>query len=511
MSNVAGRELELKLQLTHDELQRLDAAPMLREWTVGEPRTRTLRSIYFDTPDHRLREAGISFRVRSDGEKWVQTVKTGTHVSNGVSHPGELEVTVGKPEPDLKSVKDVKLRRKIARVMHGSALEAVFETVVKRTARQLHTPAGELELALDEGVVRTTAAETPLCEAELELKSGSPASLLEAAAKLFGDEQVRLADRSKADRGYDLATGRAEDAPLPTHAEKVVLSESATCREALAAMMRSATQQIFANRPVVLETDDPAGAHQLRIGLRRLRSALWAFRPLLDTPGSRDMDAHARDLARVVGELRDADVFIEYIYGQASGVMDGHPGLHPLKEALSAHRLQKRDAARAALQGQHWSALQIYLALLPRSLEEVKSLNRPVAKFASKALSGAWKKVAKKGGRIGSLKGEERHKMRKLLKKLRYIVEFFGSLYPPANVKPFVMQLKKLQDVFGYVNDVVTASQLEGISDEHCREDRECQRATGFVIGWHVSQAATSWAGAERDWKNLEKSRRFWE
>ena len=86
--------------------------------------------------------------------------------------------------------------------------------------------------------------------------------------------------------------------------------------------------------------------------------------------------------------------------------------------------------------------------------------------------------------------------MRKLLKKLRYIVEFFGSLYPPANVKPFVMQLKKLQDVFGYVNDVVTASQLEGISDEHCREDRECQRATGFVIGWHVSQAATSWAGA---------------
>ena len=94
--------------------------------------------------------------------------------------------------------------------------------------------------------------------------------------------------------------------------------------------------------------------------------------------------------------------------------------------------------------------------------------------------------------------------MRKLLKKLRYIVEFFGSLYKPTDVKPFVMQLKKLQDVFGYVNDVVTASQLEGISDEHCREDRECQRATGFVIGWHASQAATS---LDRGRDGLEKSR----
>ena len=94
MNNAARRELELKLELTHEELRRLDAAPMLREWTVGEPRTRTLRSIYFDTPDHRLRGAGISFRLRSDGETWVQTVKTGTHVSAGVSHPGELEVAV---------------------------------------------------------------------------------------------------------------------------------------------------------------------------------------------------------------------------------------------------------------------------------------------------------------------------------------------------------------------------------------------------------------------------------
>ena len=128
--------------------------------TVGEPRTRTLRSIYFDTPDHRLRGAGISFRLRSDGRRWVQTVKTGTHVGAGVSHPGELEGAVVKPEPDLKSVKDAKLRREIARVMHGSALGACL-----RDGGQAHGAAAAYsfrrarELALDEGIVRAEAAE----------------------------------------------------------------------------------------------------------------------------------------------------------------------------------------------------------------------------------------------------------------------------------------------------------------------------------------------------------------
>jgi triphosphatase len=510
MGNVAGRELELKFELSHDELVRLDAQPMLREWTVGDPSTRTLRSIYFDTPDHRLRAVGISLRVRSDGEKWVQTVKSDTRVSNGVSHPVELEAVVGAPEPDLSAVSDSKLRRKLARLTNGSALEPIFETVVKRTARLLHTDAADFELALDEGSVRAGSSEKPLCEAELELKSGTANGLLETASKLFGDEPVRLAERSKADQGYDLATGRSKDAPCPARAQNVELAEGATCREALALFVQSATQQIIANRCVVLETDDPEGAHQLRIGLRRLRSALWAFHPLIDTSSTREMDQHARALARVVGELRDADVFIKDIYGSVTGLMKGHPGLQPLKEALTAHRLRRRDAARGALNAKHWSALQLYLTLWPRTIEEIESLDRPVAKFADQALNAAWKKVAKMGKRVAELEGEERHKMRKSLKKLRYAVEYFGSLYRPADVQPFVKQLKKLQDVFGYVNDVVTAGQLEQISEEHCRESRECQRAAGYIVGWHTAEAAHCWTRAENGWKRLARTGCFW-
>ena len=311
-------------------------------------------------------------------------------------------------------------------------------------------------------------------------------------------------------KGYDLATGRSKDAPRPARAQNVQLAEGATCREALALFVQSATEQIIANRSVVLETDDPEGAHQLRIGLRRLRSALLAFQPLIDTPSTREMDQHARALARVAGELRDADVFIKDIYGSVTGLMKGHPGLQPLKEALTAHRLRRRDAARGALDGQHWSALQLYLTLWPRTIEEVESLDRPVVKFAGQALNAAWKKVAKMGKRVAELEGEERHKMRKSLKKLRYAVEYFGSLYRPVDVQPFVKQLKKLQDVFGYVNDVVTAGQLEQISEEHCRESRECQRAAGYIVGWHTAKAAHCWSRAEKGWKRLERTGCFW-
>ena len=336
--------------------------------------------------------------------------------------PDELEVAVGEPEPDLKSVKDVKLRRKIARVMHGSALEAVFETVVKRTARRCILLRESLSLRSMKASCGRQRPRRSVCEAELELDEGHrrACSRPRQSYSAMSRSGLPTGARPTVDTTWRPAaprTLRFRGTPRKSSFLKVPPAV-----EALAAMMQSATQQIFANRPVVLEGYASRRSPSVEDRLAATPDALWAFRPLLDTPASRDMDAHAHDLAQAVGELRDADVLLEDMSGQAAGVINGHAGLHHLEEALSAHRLQKRDAARAALQGKDWSALQLYLALLPRSLEEVKSLDRPVAKFASEALAASWKKVAKKGERIASLKGEDHHKMRKLLKKLRYIV-----------------------------------------------------------------------------------------
>lgn len=508
-SHVVPSDRELKLELTREELQRLDAHPRLVDLAVGRPATRTVRSIFFDTPDQKLRQAGISLSLCSDGDGWVQTVACDA-ARNGASAASATAAATDRPEPDLAAIDSAKLRREVTRLTHGSVLEPAFETVVKRTTRQLHTERGDLELALDEGVIRAGNAERPVCEAELELRSGTADALLETAAALFAEMPLRLAQATNADRGYGLLVSRSGAGPWPERARPLVLAPDATCRDALRGLTHLAAQQISVNRRVTLETDDPEGPHQLRIALRRLRSAIRAFRPLIDTPSTRAMDQHARAVARAVGELRDADVFLDSIYAQAAGIIKGHGGLQPLKEALVKHRARTREQARAALQGSHWSALELYLSLWPRTLGDCAELDRPAVDFAGEALETCWRKVAKKGRHLARLTDEERHALRRRLKRLRYAVEFLSSLYEPGRVRPFLKRLKQLQDVLGYVNDVATARRLEGIAEEFGRDSRECQRAVGYVLGWHGARAAASWEGAQARWDELRKIGRFW-
>jgi triphosphatase len=506
-------EPELKLELTHDELRRLDASQALAPVTVEPPTRQKQRSIYFDTPDQRLRRAGISLRVRSDGTSWLQTVKCGTGVANGVSNPTELETAVGGPEPDLAAIKH-KLGRKIRRLTHGSRLAPTFQVEVIRITHKLHTKSSEFDFALDEGRVRVGEFEAPLCEAELEPKSGDPACLLDMAAKLFAETPLRFSGGSKAERGHDLVCARASARKSacgpPVHAQPVGFEGHATCGDALLAIMRSAEHQVQDNRLVVLRSDDPEGPHQLRIGLRRLRTALRAFRPLVDLPPTRDLNKHARSLAAIVGELRDADVVINTIFEPVTGLLNGHAGLPPMKEALNSHRLARRDAARSALQGQQWSMIQLHLTLLPLIIKNHPPLQQPVSKFSNKALRRAWTNVAKRGARFGELTEDQRHEMRKSLKRFRYTVEFFHSLYRPADLRPFTKRLKQLQDTFGYLNDVSQARQLEGIVDRYCPDSNPCQRLVGYTLGWHTAQAAASWESVQESWHHLAERRQFW-
>jgi len=509
---LSNREFELKLALSEGDFDRLIVHPRLSEPQL-ERSEKVLKSIYYDTPDLRLRDLGVTLRVRDDGKCFIQTVKSGTGVENGISNPIEVETPVDSPEPDLKLISDKVLRRQLSKAINGSSLERAFETVVTRTSYKLGKGDSLVELALDRGEARAKRRKTPIREAELELIKGDPGVLLGLCQELFDGHPVHLSSMTKAERGYRLLLKTPEARPeiTPVKARQPDVKTGQSCGVAFGQIFRSAAEQIINNRTAVLETDQAEGPHQLRVGLTRLRAAHRALKARLDSPPFHQLEDDARAIARAVGELRDADVLIEDIYAPVAGAAPDQQGFDALHHALQSHRATKQGSARQCLRAGQWSRLLLSLALWPAILETNPSLQgQSIDDYARQALKKRWKKVAKCGRGIERLNPEEKHKMRRSLKKLRYMTEFFAPIFPNKDVKSFVKQLKALQDVFGYVNDVRMAEQLRTIAVEH-GEGPDCAVAAGIVLGTHEERAAEAWTHAQEEWQRLKSRDRFWQ
>ncbi|MXN64957.1 CHAD domain-containing protein [Stappia sp. GBMRC 2046] len=512
-------ETELKLELDQTSLKHARSAELPCRYSAGRPVTRNLRSIYFDTPDCRLRKAKWSLRVRKTGRDWVQTVKSGTGLSGGLSRPREYEVRISGPVPELDRIEDEALKSALLRLIGTDKPVPQFETVVRRTTKQIKDAGGtEIELALDDGQIVSGERQCPITEAELELKSGSVDVLYDVAKALVNGSPVRFSQSSKAARGYAFAAGEESGPPMPKTAGNIEISDGDTAELALRAILRSCFDQISHNRIVVLETEDPEGPHQLRIGLRRLRSAFNVFRKIIDPAASRNLDQRARSIAAEVGNLRDLDVLIDEIIAPLEPEMPKSVTADALISHIRDEREKVRESVRQMLGDPNTNDFLFDLAaytesrgwLTPQAIEQTVALARPISFFAAKALTKQWKAASKYGRRIEELTIEERHEMRKALKKLRYTVEFFRPIYKEKAVRPFLEKMKTLQDMFGYLNDVAMAEKLTGLPDAKGQKGASVALATGFAIGWHEARATGAWSQAKQLWDRTSKADKFW-
>jgi inorganic triphosphatase YgiF len=514
----AARELEIKFALTGEQYERLKLLARSPGVGAGDQITKQLRSVYYDTPDCRLQAAGFSLRIRQSGNTWHQTVKTDIGVHGGVSHPVEFEAQAKKQAIDLGLIDDLHVRRRLGKLIDGAKPIPMFETRVERVLQPLVSKNGaELELALDKGVIKAGKRSLPICEAELELKNGNPVELLKAAERLFSGESFSPSAENKSTLGYRLLAGKDEEVLVPLKSPRPELKKRDTSGEALVKICDGAVRQVLHNWQVVLSSDDPEGPHQMRVGLRRLRSALKVFRPLLRDEAFANFEKQFGALAGAVGELRDADVLRDDIVKP----LDAHHGpelaLTTLTRLVDERSRQIRADVRSRLTGGEFASLRIRLALLPAMIADPadkktrKKLDKSVRAFSAKALERRWRRVVKRAKRIDELTEEERHALRKDLKALRYTSEFFWSLYPDCDVEAFVVQLQKLQELFGYLNDVAMARNLARIPPEGEWVSQNVQSAIGFAIGWHTAHAKDTWTEARSNWNALKKSGRFWD
>ncbi|MET0294639.1 MAG: CYTH and CHAD domain-containing protein, partial [Phenylobacterium sp.] len=347
----ASAETELKFLISEESIAQLSGHRALK----SPEQSSRLRSIYFDTLDHALRDAGLSLRVREADGSLMQTIKRRT--SPGQVARDEWEQPIASAEPDRAGF----ARTPVARLLEEAApdLQPLFVTDVNRSVRYWTQADALIEISLDRGEVVAGTRREPILELELELKRGSPAALFELARDLSQTAPLRLSFESKGERGYRLA---GHDGIIAYKADAAQVGSGQPTAEALQAIARSCLSQLLANADQFLRRRNPEALHQLRIGLRRLRAAMSTFKSLLGDAQSQHLKAEAKWLSGELNAARDLDVFLQDTLRPEEQAREHPAELEPLAKWLALAQAKAYDRAFAALESPRFSALVLEVA-----------------------------------------------------------------------------------------------------------------------------------------------------
>lgn len=512
-------EIELKFLVDKEAAKRLRSILRKNRSKKSRIRTRRLRSIYFDTDDQALHNAGFSVRLRRDGDDWLQTVKTRTAVRAGLSNVEEFEGPAPGKRFCMDAIPDEQARQRVRDIASCASLKPVCETVMNRTSGIISDGNGtRAELSVDIGRVVAGDRRAKFCEAEIELIEGEVAALYLMASDLLRGEDFSFSRLSKSDRGYLLAAeGRIDGDHLPRKAATVALEPGQSVWSARRDIFRECLDQIVMNIDAIHATDDPEGPHQLRVGLRRLRSALFIFHSVTAKSDGRRLEREVRWLGRKVGALRDRDVaVIDIVEPHERSHPDGK-GITALKKSLEKDAAATRGKVRRLLGRRRVHRLLFEIARVSETplaagrKKAGKGLETCVdlPELMVEALNRSWEPTVKLGDEIDHLSVEARHELRKDLKKLRYVTEFSAPLFAGDRYQAFLKQLKQLQDVFGHLNDV---AMITGIfADEQGPAGRgKGKKAIAGILQERQAMARQDWKKAQALWAGLEDAGTYW-
>lgn len=506
-------EIELKLVLDPKFKAALMRHPLLNGRSASKPHEQTVSDTYFDTPDLQLRQSDIGLRVRRVNGGWVQNIKGGGTVHGGLHARNEWESPVSGFAPELGRLRDVvddkKTRRNVrAAAAKGKGLEPIFTTKVKRTAWELHPDGGDhIECALDQGRLECGGKQAPINEIELELKSGDPAHLFDLALALQKDIPLQIGRRSKADRGYTLLQ---PEPPAAARAARLVLTSKMSVERAFQEIAFNTMTQIQDNAEGVAARHDVESLHQMRVGMRRLRSALSIYKRLLHLPG--DLQQELDWLATELGDARDWDVLAGATLPAVAKQLSGPANIDGVHEAAAGKAVEHHLAAARAVASPRYTRLLLGIhrwvqAMAwhddPQLMEASgKQLGQPVAKFARTVLKRDQRRLRSRADKLGEATADARHRVRIAAKKTRYAAEFFASLFSTKSARPYIRSLTGLQDELGLLNDAAVADRLLG---DVSASRPELSEEVGFVKGFLAARTIHDDKEIIERWKRFKR------
>lgn len=481
----------------------------------------TLNARYYDTASRELAKAGIALRLRKEGRRWVQTLK-----APGSDALSRLEFNHIRPEPslDLWLYDGTPIQEVLRQLAQPLVLR--YETRVSRLILQQEMPDGLVEIAYDRGVILAGRHELPIDEVEFELVSGSPKAMFELGEQWLQRYGLVLDLRSKAERGDRLAS-LAHDTPAPgktarrladevwpaRRAREITLKGKMSIADAYQLCANECLAQVVQNAAFAAGVDTARAGksthmeyiHQLRVGIRRLRSCWRLFKPWMAPPDPADQEQLKAGFA-IFGGSRDADITRLTVEPRIKA-----DGLPEYRRPRRPHEAHADPAAAAAAPGFQQALLHVLRDLVLMN-DAAQTAPAPTAEDAAapthdmpalrpamvKRLNRWLKRIAKAGSGFTELAIEAQHDLRKEVKNLRYCVDFLASLLSRSELAPLRTQLSSIQDTLGNLND-------DYIAEAYYLPLTDKQPQVWFAVGWLRAMQQHHRAQAQELFRQLRK------
>jgi CHAD domain-containing protein len=485
-----------------EALPRIAAALEPRFRVIQESRRRA-RQLWLDTFDWRLHAAGLVLRqVNGSGPgELVLTTAAGEAV---LSQPLTVPPPAG-PSPRrarwpglLSAIPDGALRDRLGPVVQVRALlplakaegtlirlrvlDDELKTVARITVEDCslaHPPANTgpaNTVPANTGPANTGPANTG--PANTRAAGPLPPRLTITPVRGYAPAAQRTARLLGAADGFEPGAATASATVLAAAGREpgdytgkidVTLAGAMPARQALAVILLRLADTIEANVGFVLRDVDSEFLHDLRVAVRRTRSALKLAGDALPAGLADRFAPEFRWLGDLTTPTRDLDVYLSGLGQMGARLNAAAPGdLDPFHAHLVTRRAAERRKLVRGLRSARFSTL---MAGWRAALEEAAAPPRPpgrghrrrpqgpdIATMAAARIARAYRRVAKRGAAIAAAgaqgpPAEQMHALRKRIKELRYLLEFFGSLYEPATLRRAVKNLKGLQECLGDFQD----------------------------------------------------------
>jgi CHAD domain-containing protein len=494
-TSTSSVERELKLGVPSGfSLARLPH--QVRNYVASPARFMRLHTVYYDSTDFRLMRWGCSLRYRR-GEGWTLKIPVMDTSSSGAlsrtEHvfPGDLD-RVPREALDLATA-----------FLRGAPVNRVAELRTLRVKRDFRCDGTDVAEVVEDDVrvVDGTEVAQRFAQVEIELSKDASPDALDAIASVLRDEGAGKPDPVP-------KNARALESDGKPEIEVPTLAPHATIGDVVRAALRALVIQFVHCDPLLRTSNDIEAVHKARVAIRKLRSHLQTFSPVLDEAWALDLRERLRFLQDAFAPVRDTDVFHHHMQTLSERLPRADiERANEVVAALEAQVKEEHDHLRERLHERQYVELLDQLVEAVREPHFAHDPDDDATHCMPEIMQRVFKKARKAVRKAGAQPSDRAlHRIRIKSKHVRYAAEAFANV-AGDDAAAYASRAQCLQDILGEQHDGVVALQRLRAFDG----SPEARFAAGELAMMAVDAGARECTRWPKAWKAIAKKQNwFW-